>query len=112
MHRKKHLMTFLTVVTGCFLFTSVLLGLSFCKSGCEDRSNCGDCELVPNVYCKQANCHRVGPIVINDQIGQCQTAAGGIFKQVLIKTWWDCSGDGNADCECWLWNVRLKNPPN
>lgn len=73
MRRKGWLVVLLMVMVGCLLFTGVVSS-TLCKSGCEDKSGCGDCELVaPHTLCGQKGCQRVGPIVINST-GQCQDA--------------------------------------
>lgn len=107
--RKYQLLLFLSTIGLIMLFTvmSVLAqSIPPCKWGCEDKSNCGQCEVINDPYegpiCGQLNCQRVGSVVVN--YFTCNI--GNIYRtQRLRKSWWDCNSDRQADCECWTWEI-------
>lgn len=98
----------LTMIVIVVTLVTVVMAYPPCIDGCEDRSNCGDCEVVEPEICGQQGCKLLTDYIVVSYEGQCQTAAGPKLQQWRRKTWWDCNGDGQADCECWTWYVRWK----
>ncbi len=112
----------LTAVTGWFVLTApppkpVIISWP----ACEDKSNCGECEVMlkPGYLmpiCEQQGCALLNadppvtdpPSSMNMQV-KCKDKQLSLYRR---KAWSDCNGDGVADCECWTWYLREKDNPN
>ncbi len=118
------LMVTLTLVVACFVLSAppskpVILRWP----ACEDKSKCGECELMlrPDYLlpvCEQRNCK---PLRADPPANQLPTPmhiqailCSGQNQWALYrrKAWSDCNGDDQADCECWTWYWRDKSDPN